>query len=143
MGNLQNIAYPYVNICSDYYYYYFAVVINNNNNNSPICYLGCLSTRRRHSQIRKYDHEPCSFTCPAHTVDVRQDIIPSDSKREKGLTASVNRGSNIQCLFLIIGQCTTSLTFSAIIGWGYFGTVPFSLLLVPDCLFGIRAVFST
>ena len=45
---------------------------------------------------------------------------------------SANRGSNIQCLFLTVGQCTTSK--SAIIGQGSFGTVPFSLPLVPDCL---------
>ena len=34
----------------------------NNNNNFPICYPGCLSIRRRHSQIRKEDHGPSIFT---------------------------------------------------------------------------------
>ena len=50
---------------------------NNNNNNFPDCYLGvcffCLSTRRRHLQIRKDDHV---FTCTAYTIDVPQDRIP-------------------------------------------------------------------
>ena len=53
---------------------------NNNNNNFPICYPGCLSTRRRHSQISKEDHGSSIFTCPAHTIDVRQGRIPGPAK---------------------------------------------------------------
>ena len=52
-----------------------AVVYNNNNNNFTICYPACLSTRRRLSQIRKEDHGPSIFTCPAHTIDVRQNSL--------------------------------------------------------------------
>ena len=55
---------------------------NNTNNNFTICYPGCLSTRRRHSQIRKEDHGRSIFTCPAHTINVRQDKIPSAVKWE-------------------------------------------------------------
>ena len=45
-----------------------------------IYYPECLSTRRRHSQIRKEDPGASSFTCPAHTIDVCQDTLPSAAK---------------------------------------------------------------
>ena len=35
------------------------------------------------------------------------------------------------------GQCITSQSDSAIIGQGRLGTVPISLTLVPDCLYGL------
>ena len=60
-----------------------------------------------------------------------------------------NRVSNIQCLFPTVGQCTTSPSVSAMIGRSHFGTAPFTLPLVSDCLYvlfdclyGVRAVFS-
>ena len=40
----------------------------------------CLSTRRRHSQIRNEDYGPSIFTCPAHTIDVRRERIPKTVK---------------------------------------------------------------
>ena len=40
---------------------------------------GLFTIRRRHSQIRKEDHDPSIITYPAH-VDVRQDRIPSGAK---------------------------------------------------------------
>ena len=52
------------------------------------------------------------------------------------------RGSNIQCLSPTVGQCTTSLSVSATTSWGRFDTVPYSLRLVPDRLYGTRAVSS-
>ena len=98
-------------------------------------------TRRRHSQIRKEDHGPSIFTCPAHTLDVRQDGVLNAAKMRKceiDEQRLQNRGSNIQCLFPSVGSCTTSQSVSAV-----FGTVPYSLPLVPDSLYGIRfAVFS-
>ena len=60
-----------------------SVVVNNNNCYFPIGYQGCLSTRRRHSQIHKEDHGPSIFTCQ-HV----QSIL----------------GSNIQSLSPSVGQ---------------------------------------
>ena len=59
------------------------VVVVVNNNNFPICYPGCLSTRRRHSQIRNEDYGSFIFTCPAHTIDVRQNrfLVPASASR--------------------------------------------------------------
>ena len=46
--------------------------------------------------------------------------------------------------FATVGRCTTSQSVSAIIGRGRrFGTVPFTLLLVPDYLYGVRAVLAS
>ena len=53
---------------------------NNNNNNFHICYPVWLSTRRCRLQIRKEDHGTLICTCPAHTVDSRQDRILSSAK---------------------------------------------------------------
>ena len=53
-----------------------------NNNNFPICFLVCLSTRH-HSQIRKEDNGQSIFTRPAHTVDVREEKVPSAPKWER------------------------------------------------------------
>ena len=39
-----------------------------------------LSTRQRHSQIRKEYHCPSHFTCPVHTIDVRRERNPSAAK---------------------------------------------------------------
>ena len=40
------------------------------------------TTRRSHLQIRKEDHGLSIFTCSSHTIDVRQDRIPSTAKWE-------------------------------------------------------------
>ena len=66
-----------------------------------------------------------------HTIGVRHDRILNAAKWERAnlLTMSANRESNITVRF------SQNRSFS-------FGTVPFILLLVPDCLFGIRVVFS-
>ena len=41
--------------------------------------------------------------------------------------------SNIQCSLPTVGQCTTSLSVSAITGRGRFGTVLFTFPIVPVC----------
>ena len=53
------------------------------------------------------------FTCPTYTIDVRQDRIPSAAKWENVRVA--NRGSNIQCLILAVGQVKTLITGLAFI----------------------------
>ena len=61
-------------------------------------------------------------------------------KFENLLTTSANCGSNIQCLFPTVGQCTTSPSVSAVIGRGRFCMVPFLPTPVPDCVHGILYV---
>ena len=50
--------------------------------------------------------------------------------------ANVNRGSNAQCSFPTVGQCTISQSVSAIIGRSCFGTVSFILYchFIGECL---------
>ena len=55
---------------------------------------------------------------------------------------SANNGLNIQSLFPIVGQRTTSQSVSATIGWSLFGTVSFSLPIVPDYVYSICTIFS-
>ena len=72
-GNHQNVAFhsklldmlrpciSHVNICK------IIIVVSNNNNNFPIYYPGCLSTRRRHSQINlKGRSWPFHFYLPSN-----------------------------------------------------------------------------
>ena len=62
----------------NYYYCYGCCYRHNDNNdnndddddNNNFSYAGCLSTTRRHSQIRKKDYDPSIFTCLSHTIDV-------------------------------------------------------------------------
>ena len=50
--------------------------------NSQFFGIVLVPTIGRHSQMRKDDHDPSIFTCAAHTIDVRQYIIPSATKSE-------------------------------------------------------------
>ena len=68
-----------------------------------------------------------------------ESLVCQMGKCVNSLTTSVNRGSNIQCLFPTVGQCTTQ-SVSAIILWGHFSTVPFSLPPVPDCTVYLTSV---
>ena len=72
------------------------IMMNNNNNNNSnddddddddnfqICYPGWFRARRRHSQIRKEDHDASIFTCPVHTINVRLDIILAPPNHQMG-----------------------------------------------------------
>ena len=114
------------------------------------CFItGRCTNTARHNTLYENNTHAYTYTCvcvsaflPAQ-LDDRQDLIPSATKLENvRLTTSANCGSNIQCLFPIIGQCTTSRSVSAVISRDRFGTVAYSLPLVPDCLYDLRAVFS-
>ena len=55
---------------------------NNNNNNNFTIFLSGLFIDKTTSftLFRKEDHGPSIFTCPAHTIDVRQERISSAPK---------------------------------------------------------------
>ena len=64
-------------------------------------------------------------------------VMPPNGNMYEVIPTSANRESNIQCLLPTVGQ-----SLSAIISWDHFSMVPFSLLPVPDFVYGIRAIFS-
>ena len=61
-------------------------------------------------------------------------------KSANWLTTSVNREWNIQCLFPTI--VSLYCPFLSLLVRAVFGTAPINLPLVPDCFYGVRAVFS-
>ena len=122
----------YVNICSIIVVVVVTVVVfvdlvlvnddddDDDDINFPICYSGCLWTKRRHSQIRKEDHGPSISTCPAMDY-VRIESLVLPNGKTCVLIYVYQPSIYIKCLFLTVGHCGTSLSVSAIIGRGHFG----------------------
>ena len=68
-------------------------------------------------------------------IDVMLKFVNSKMRE---FTASANRGSNIQCSFpTVLNSVPRHCQRLAIIGQGRFGTVPSTLPLGPDCLYGL------
>ena len=105
-----------------------------------MCHLVCL---RQDEVIHKEDHGLSIYTCSAYN---RCSLGQNPWCRQIGtcansLTPSASRVSNIQCSLPSVGQCTASLSVSAMTDRRRFGTAPFTLPLVPDCTI-YDAVFS-
>ena len=102
-------------------------------------------TRQRHSQIRKEGRDPSIFTYPAHTIEVCRDKMLSAAKqwehvRIHELRLPIVDRTSSDCSPLLASVYNPQ-SVSVEIGQSHFSLIPFSLLLVPDCLYGIRAVF--